>query len=54
MRVIKQIATIIEAGRCHNINIENISFERVEQFTCLGAILTYQISIHKETKSRLK
>jgi hypothetical protein len=26
----------------------------VEQFTCLGAILTYQISIHKETKSRLK
>ena len=54
MRVIKQNVIIIEAGRNHNKNIENIFFEVVEQFTCLGAILTYQNSIHQKTKSRLK
>ena len=54
MRVINQTVIIIDVGRSHNKNSEDISFERVEQFTCLGAILTYQNSIHQKTKRRLK
>jgi len=54
MRVINQTVIIIEAVRSHNKNTEDIFFERVEQFTCLGAILTYQNSIHQKTKRRLK
>ena len=54
MRMTKQTVIVTEAGRSHNINTENISFEMVEQFTCLGAILTYQNSIFPNTRSRLK
>jgi hypothetical protein len=42
------------AGRIHNIKIENCSFESVEDFKYLGTNLTYQNSIQEETKSRLK
>jgi len=42
------------AGRSHSIQIDNISFERVEQFKYLGTILTNQNSIQEEIKSRLK
>jgi hypothetical protein len=41
------------AGRSHNIKINNSSFERVEQFKYLGTTLTYQNSIKKETMCRL-
>ena len=40
------------AGRSHNIKLDNSSFERKEQFKYLG-ILTYQNSIQKEIRSRL-
>ena len=33
------------AGRCHNIMIDNISSENVEQFIYLGTTLTNQNSI---------
>ena len=42
------------AGRIHNINTDNSSFERVEEFKYLGTTLTYQNSIREEIKSRLK
>ena len=42
------------AGRSRNIKIDNSSFERVEQFKCLGTTLTDQNSIQEEIKSRLK
>ena len=42
------------AGRIHNIKIDNSSFERVEKFKYLGTTLTYQNSIQEEIKSRLK
>jgi len=42
------------AGRIHNINIDNGSFERVKQFKYLGTTLTDQNSIQGEIKSRLK
>jgi len=42
------------AGRSHNINIENSSFERVEQFNYFGTTLTHQNSIQEKIKSRLK
>jgi hypothetical protein len=38
----------------HNINIDNISFERVEEFKYLGTALTNRNSIQEEIKSRLK
>jgi hypothetical protein len=41
------------AGRNHNIRIDNSSFERVEEFKYLGTILTNQNSIQEEVKSRL-
>jgi hypothetical protein len=37
----------------HNINIDNKSFERVEDFKYLEASLTNRNSIHEEIKSRL-
>jgi hypothetical protein len=40
-------------GQNHNINIDNSSFERVEQFTYLGKTLTNQNSIHEENENRL-
>ena len=42
------------AGRSHNIKIDNISSERVEQFKYFGTTLTNQNSIQEEIKSRLK
>jgi len=42
------------AGRSHNIKIDNSSFETVEQFKYLGTTLTNQNSIQEEIKSRLK
>ena len=42
------------AGRSHNIRIDNRSFERVEELKCLGTTLTNQNSIQEEIKSRLK
>ena len=41
-------------GRSGSMKIDNISFERVEQFKYLGTNLTYQNSIQEEIKSRLK
>ena len=43
-----------DAGQSHGIWSDNISFERVEEFKCLGTTLTYQNSIREEIKSRLK
>ena len=42
------------AGRSHNMRIDNIAFERVEEFKHLGTTLTSQNSIQEEIKSRLK
>jgi len=42
------------AGRSHNMKTDNRSFERVEEFKCLGTTLTNQNSIQEEIKSRLK
>ena len=42
------------AGRSHNIKIDNSSIERVEQFRCIGITLKNQNSITEEIKSRLK
>jgi hypothetical protein len=41
-------------GRSHSIKTDNISLERAKDFKYLETILTYQISIQKEIKSRLK
>jgi len=42
------------AGRSHNIKIDNCSFERVEQFKYLGTTLTLRNYIQEEIKSRLQ
>jgi len=42
------------AGRILSIKIDNISFERVEEFKYLGTTLPNQNSIQEEIKSRLK
>jgi hypothetical protein len=42
------------AGRNHNMKIDNSSIERVEQFKYLGTTLTNQNSIQAEIKSGLK
>ena len=36
------------------VQIDNSSFEKVEDFRCLGTTLTNQNSIQKEIKNRLK
>ena len=41
-------------GRSHNIRIDNISFEKVEQFRYFGTTITDQNSIRDEVKGRLK
>ena len=45
---------VLNAGRIHNIKIDNSSFERVVEWKYLGTTLTNQNSIQKELKSRLK
>ena len=42
------------AGRNHSVRIENITFERVEEFKYLGTTLTNKNSIPEEIKSRLR
>jgi len=42
------------AGRSHNIKIDNSSFERVEHFRYLGTNLTNQNSIQEGNKCTLK
>jgi len=42
------------AGRSHNRDIDNKSFERVEEFQYLGTTLTKQNSVQEEIKSRFK
>ena len=42
------------AGRNHNVRINNSTFERVEEFKYLGTTLTNQNSILEEIKSRLR
>jgi len=42
------------AGRNHNIKIDNSSFERGEEFKYLGTTFTNQNSILEEIKSRVK
>jgi hypothetical protein len=42
------------AGRSHNVNIDNSSFERVEQFKYLETTLMNKNTIQIEIKSRLK
>ena len=42
------------AGQSHNIKFDNSSFEKVEEFKCLGTTLTNQNSIQEEIKNRLK
>jgi len=37
-----------KAGRSHSLNIDNSSFERVEEFRYLGTTLTNQKSIQEE------
>jgi hypothetical protein len=42
------------ARRIQNREIDNNSFERVEELKCLGTNLTNENSIQKEIKNRLK
>ena len=42
------------AGRIHSVRIDNITFDRVEDFKYLGTTLIKQNSISEEIKSRLK
>jgi hypothetical protein len=42
------------AGRSHNIETDDSSVKRVEEFKYLETIITYQNSIKEEIKSRLK
>jgi hypothetical protein len=41
------------AGRSHNVKIDNSCIERVEEFRYLGITLTNQNSIQEEIKTRL-
>jgi len=41
-------------GRSHSMKMDNISFERVEEFKYFGTTVTNQNSIQEEIKSRLK
>jgi hypothetical protein len=42
------------AGRCHNVKIDNSSIERVEEFKYLRTMVTHQNSNQEEIKSRIK
>jgi len=41
------------AGKSHNVNIDNSSFQRVEQLKNLGTALTYQILSRKKLSEEL-
>ena len=41
------------AGRIHNVRMNNSTFERVEEFKYLGTTLTNQNAIQEEIKRRL-
>jgi len=43
-----------DAGRIQSVRIDNITFERVEEFKYLGTTLTNQNSIPEKIKSRLR
>ena len=43
-----------DAGRSHSVEIVNNSFERSEEFRCLGITITNRNSIQEEIKNRLK
>jgi len=43
-----------DAGRVHNIRIDNSYFEKAELFKYMGTSLTHQNSIQEEIKSRLE
>jgi hypothetical protein len=43
-----------KAGQIHSMKIDNISFERVEEFKYLGTTLTNQNPIQEEIKIGLK
>ena len=43
-----------DAGRSHNIKIDNSSFESVEEFKYMGTTLTNQSYIQEEIKSTLR
>jgi hypothetical protein len=51
---ISYVGATQNAGRSHNMKIDNWSFEMVEEFKYFGAALTNQNSIREEIKSRLK
>jgi len=42
------------AGQIYSVRIDNSTFERVEEFKCLGTTLTNQNSFAEEIKSRLR
>ena len=42
------------AGRIHSVRNDNSTFERVEEFKCLGTTSTCQNSIAEEIKCRLR
>jgi len=41
-----------KAGPIHSVRIDNVTFDRVEEFKYLGTTLTNQNSIAEEIKSR--
>jgi hypothetical protein len=43
-----------DSGRIHSIKIDNISFERVEDFKYLGTTLTNQNSIQEEEQIEVR
>jgi arabinogalactan endo-1,4-beta-galactosidase len=48
------MSRVQNVGGSHSIEIDNSSFERVEEFKYLGRNLTNQNSIQEEIKSKLK
>jgi len=51
---ISYVGATQDAGRSHNMKIDNRSFEMAEEFEYLGTTLTNQNFIQEEIKSRLK
>jgi len=48
------MSRVRNAGRSHNMKINNRSFEMVEEFKYLGTNLTNQNTMQEEIKSRLR